>query len=153
MRKSTKRLLLHMMLLSVALVVLIWTIPWLWQRFDWLAILRWLLIAVAITWAAILGARFVRDTYRNYRDIRKREDLLERFGDPAIVDDLLAQVIWQGETAEQVLASLGEPVAIEAKARRTKKQEVWKYGHEGGNRYRLRITLDDDTVVRWDMRT
>ncbi|MFK7912463.1 MAG: DUF2845 domain-containing protein [Pseudomonadales bacterium] len=110
-------------------------------------------MAASIGWATLLGARFLRDTWRNYREIRKREALLERFGDPAIVDDLLAQVIWQGETAAQVQASLGEPVAIEAKARRTKKQEVWKYGHEGGNRYRLRITLDDDIVARWDLRT
>ena len=103
--------------------------------------------------ATVSVVSFLRNTARHYRDIRKRETLLEQFDDPAVVDDLMAQVIWQGETAEQVRLSLGEPIAIDAKALRTKQQEVWKYGHEGGNRYRLRITLDNERVVRWDMRS
>lgn len=90
---------------------------------------------------------------KHYRAIRRRERLLEQYGNEAEVDDILNQVIWQGETSEQVRSSLGPPEAVQGLQRRTKKKEIWKYGHETGNRYRLRIVLDDDVVVSWKVRS
>ena len=60
---------------------------------------------------------------------------------------------WQGQTAEQLIDSLGRPEDIDQKILKTKKKEIWKYNHQGGNRYGLRITLDNDHVVGWDQKT
>lgn len=68
------------------------------------------------------------------------------------LDDMLAKVIWSGQQSQQVRDSLGRPEAVETLARKTKTKEIWKYGHEGSNRYRLRITLDDGEVSTWKLR-
>ncbi len=114
-----------------------------WQQWGRWAL--WLLLAV-------VSVLFSLSVSKEYRLIRKREQLLDQYHDEKVVDDILNQVIWEGESHEQVHASLGEPVAIKSLVRRTKKKEVWKYGHEGGNRYRLRIVLDNDRVVGWKLR-
>lgn len=82
----------------------------------------------------------------------RRENRLRARYSGQTLNDLIGKVIWEGETAEQVRDSLGPPVEIETQARKTKHKEVWKYGHEGGNRFRLRITLDDGQVVGWKLR-
>jgi hypothetical protein len=35
---------------------------------------------------------------------------------------------------------------------KTKRKAVWKYAHRGGNRYGLRITVENNAVVGWDER-
>ena len=84
-------------------------------------------------------------------ETRREQRLRAKYGGQEL-NDLLAKVIWEGETAEQVRDSLGPPVEVEALARKTKHKEIWKYGHEGGNRFRLRITLDDGQVSGWKLR-
>ncbi len=83
---------------------------------------------------------------------KRREILLNKYQDPGLVEALMARRIWQGQTAEQVLDSLGEPHDVDQKLLKTKKKEVWKYNHQGANRYGLRITLDDDQVIGWDQK-
>ena len=83
---------------------------------------------------------------------KRREMLLKKYHDPKLVEALMARRIWQGQTAEQVLDSLGKPHDVDQKLLKTKKKEVWKYHHQGANRYGLRITLDDDHVVGWDQK-
>lgn len=83
---------------------------------------------------------------------KRREMLLNKYHDSALVESLMARKIWQGQTAEQVLDSLGNPHDVDQKLLKTKKKEVWKYHHQGANRYGLRITLDDDQVVGWDQK-
>lgn len=60
--------------------------------------------------------------------------------------------LWVGETAAQVRQALGDPEGVDVKPLKTRKREVWKYGRTGLNRYATRITLDNDTVVRWQKR-
>ncbi|MEM1229291.1 MAG: hypothetical protein AAGI15_02050 [Pseudomonadota bacterium] len=121
---------------------------WLLLTLGWQTLLKALLAGAL----ALLLLRWLVNTVREYRLLRRREALLERYGDEQVVDDLLEQVLWEGETAAQVRDSLGEPQAVDVLPRQTKKKELWKYGHEGGNRYRLRVTLDDDLVVSWVLR-
>jgi hypothetical protein len=33
---------------------------------------------------------------------------------------------------------------------KTKRREIWKYGRMGGNRYSLRVTLEQGVVVGWE---
>ena len=51
-----------------------------------------------------------------------------------------------------LIDSLGQPQDIDTKVLKTKKKEIWKYNHNGGNRFGLRITLDNDIVVGWDQK-
>ncbi len=97
------------------------------------------LLVIAGIIAAVWGARAL-----------KRKRLLEKYRDEAVVDRLMRKIIWQGETQEQLLDSLGRPVAVDNKVLKTKTKEVWKYNRTGTNRYALRITVENGIVVGWD---
>ncbi|ANM32109.1 hypothetical protein ABI59_05915 [Acidobacteria bacterium Mor1] len=84
---------------------------------------------------------------------KRRALLMAKYDDEQVVNDIIGQVMWQGETADQLLESLGSPAAKDEKLLKTKSKEIWKYGHEGGNRYRLRVTVEDGVVVGWDQRS
>ena len=73
-----------------------------------------------------------------------------KYGHSKVAEDILNQVIWTGESGEQLRDSLGRPIDIDQKVLKTKKKEVWKYAQTGTNRFGLRITLDNDVVVGWD---
>ncbi len=77
---------------------------------------------------------------------------MQKYNDEDIVKNIMNQTIWQGQTSNQIVESLGQAEDIDQKVLKTKKKETWKYGFEGGNRYRLRITLENDVVVGWDQR-
>ena len=83
---------------------------------------------------------------------KRREYLIDKYQDLSLVEDLMNQCFWVEQTADQLIDSLGHPVDIDQKMLKTKKKEVWKYSHQGGNRYSLRITLDNDHVVGWDQK-
>lgn len=76
--------------------------------------------------------------------------LFEKYGDQSIVQAILERTIWEGMTAAQLFDSVGEPEATDQKYMKTKSREVWKYHLQGGNRYLLRVTLENGLVVGWD---
>jgi hypothetical protein len=78
--------------------------------------------------------------------------LRNKYTDEALVQRMMRGQIWPGQTAEQLNDSLGLPIAVDDIQLKTRKREVWKYGNTGINRYRLRITLDNDVVVSWDQK-
>jgi len=80
------------------------------------------------------------------------KQLLAKYGDPDLVAQIMSKRVTQGMTSEMVLDSLGRPADVNQKVLKTKKKEVWKYGHKGGNRYSTRIILEDDEVVGWDQK-
>lgn len=84
---------------------------------------------------------------------KRREALLRKYQDPETVAAIMNRSFWQGQTDEQLVDSLGNPEDIDQKILKTKKKEIWKYNHQGGNRYGLRITLENDHVVGWDQKT
>ncbi len=77
------------------------------------------------------------------------EIFMEKFNDEKIVQAIMAHKYWQGQTAEQLEASLGEPEDIDPEIMKEKKREIWKYDRMGKGRYALRITLENDIVVGW----
>jgi hypothetical protein len=90
-----------------------------------------------------------------FRVIAKRRRLtalMEKYHDREIVEKILRQSIWVGQTAEQLVDALGHPADIDEKVLKTKRKTVWKYGHKGGNRYGLRVVVEDNLVVGWDER-
>lgn len=81
---------------------------------------------------------------------QRRKQLTEKYGDPEIARRMMKRVLWQGETQEQLLESLGSPADIDQQVLKTKCKEVWKYRLTGKNRFGLKVTLDDGIVVAWD---
>jgi len=82
---------------------------------------------------------------------RKRiNKLVDKYQDEETVIKIMNGQIWKGMSLVQLFDSLGQPDDIDEKVLKTKRKQIWKYHHSGGNRYKLKITLDDDIVVGWD---
>jgi hypothetical protein len=76
--------------------------------------------------------------------------LRKKYGDETIVQKIMKRCYWQGQTSEQLIDSLGNPSATDDMLLKTRKREVWKYNQQGKNRYGLRLTLDNDILVKWE---
>lgn len=107
-------------------------------------------IALLVIVAAIIGVVIF---YKAEQKKQRQKELMEKYQDGKIVNLLMEKSFWQGQTSEQLMDSLGSPVDIDEKVLKTKKKEIWKYNHQGGNRFGLRITLDNDVVVGWDQKS
>lgn len=70
-----------------------------------------------------------------------------KYGDESIVQRIRAKQLWQGQTMEQLIDSIGGPSSVDSNLLKTRKREVWKYHPIGKGRYRTRITLDNDVVT------
>jgi hypothetical protein len=88
--------------------------------------------------------------YRHFKRKQRTEFLLDKYGDMEVVQRILRGHMWQGQTSEQLLDSVGSPLNIDRKVMASRRREVWKYNSRGRNRYGLRITLDNDIVIGWD---
>lgn len=137
MRKAEATLLMWVVIIGVP----IWGITQLGESVGW----TWLGggVVAAIVLYYVIKAQNVAATRRR---------LMGKYRDPELVEKLMGGYFWEGQSAEQLIDSLGRPEDIDEKVLKTKKKQVWKYGHEGGNRYRLRITLDNDVVIGWERR-
>lgn len=111
-----------------------------------------IIILGGILLAIYIAFKFLSWSNEKKRLLQKRQKLMAKYNDKEIVENIMNQAIWVGQTNEQVAESLGKPEDIDQKVLKTKKKEIWKYGYEGGNRYRVRITLENDVVIGWDNR-
>jgi len=80
----------------------------------------------------------------------RRNRLMEKYNDEQLVEKLMDKQFWQGQSHEQLIDSLGEPLDIDQKVMKTKTKETWKYQETGKNRYALKIVLENNEVVGWD---
>jgi len=106
-------------------------------------------IVLVICAAAIGGYSWLKISQRKAR----LAFLRDKYKDEAIVQRIIQRLFWEGQTSEQLIDSLGNPASVDHKMLKTRKREIWKYGRQGVNRYALRITLDEDTVVGWDQKS
>lgn len=83
---------------------------------------------------------------------KRKQYLLNKYGNAEIVEKIMNRYFWVGQTAEQLRNSLGKPADISTKIMKTRYRETWKYNQTGKNRYGLRITLDDHVVQRWEQK-
>jgi cbb3-type cytochrome oxidase subunit 3 len=67
----------------------------------------------------------------------RRASLTAKYSDEKLVDAIMRGSYWQGQTAEQLLDSLGAPVDVDEKVLKTKKREIWKYHQLTANRFGL----------------
>lgn len=85
-----------------------------------------------------------------YSTIKRRERLMAKYHDPELVDKLMRGAIWQGQTSEQLVDSIGKPVVIDERVLKSKTKETWKYQKKGANRFGLRIIVENNIVVGWE---
>ncbi len=104
--------------------------------------MEWIILVVVCVGLAI--------AYSVHANKQRRKTLLAKYGDQAIVDMIMRRTMWQGQTEEQLIDSLGRPVDVDQKVLKTKTKEIWKYNRTGRNRFGLRITLENGVVVGWD---
>jgi hypothetical protein len=129
----------------LGIVVVIAVILWIIGRvLDSVGVVTPIVIFVLI----IAGVVWYKHAQRQKRILY----LLDKYGDEQIVNHILQQHFWQGQTAEQLRDSVGNPITVDNKAMATRKREIWKYNSIGKRRYALRITLDDDVVIGWDQK-
>ncbi len=88
--------------------------------------------------------------YKENQNKQRLSYIREKYKNEDLVQKIFKRCIWQGQTAEQLIDTLGQPVEVDNKVLKTKKKETWKYGHQGANRFNLRITLENCVVVGWD---
>jgi hypothetical protein len=103
-----------------------------------------------LAWIAALGLLAIVIAIWGYR--QRRRHLIERYGDPEIARRIMKGILWQGETQEQLLESLGRPEDTDEKVLKTKTKQVWKYRPTAKNRFGLKVTLDDGVVVGWEQK-
>lgn len=82
---------------------------------------------------------------------KKRLKYLEqKYVNKIKVEKIINREIWQGETAEQLVDSIGNPDVVDDKLLKTHKKVVWKYRHRGSKRYKLIVNLEKGLVVNWE---
>ena len=72
--------------------------------------------------------------------------------DQYIVQGILKREFWEEQTAEQLLDSQGQPDSIDKQVMKTKVKEVWKYGAIQKGQFKLRITLENNKVIGWELK-
>jgi len=82
----------------------------------------------------------------------RRKRMMEKYGDPQIVDLIMAEKICQGMTREQLHDSWGKPDDIAERLLKTKKVETFKYTKLGRNRFANRVEVENGVVVGWQTR-
>jgi hypothetical protein len=111
-----------------------------------------IITGVVLVGIVIIGITVMQSYLRRASAQKRRESLLAKYGDPEIVDQIMGQLLWVGATEEQLTDSIGRPHGIDVKIMKKKRRETWKYFHRGGNRYGLRVTIEDGIVVGCDKR-
>lgn len=101
--------------------------------------MEWILGLIVI----VIAIAFVMNAMR-------RDALMKKYGDKDLVDRLMRRMIWEGQTAEQLVDSVGRPVEIDEKVMKSKTRETWKYHQRSRTRFGLRVTVEDGIVVGWD---
>lgn len=99
------------------------------------------------------------DSRRAQKALEKEQERLrlriefytKKYGDRQVGTRIAMGHVWQGETADQLRDSMGAPEDVDQKVMKAKIREVWKYRRTGVNRYAVKITLENDVVVGWDL--
>lgn len=81
----------------------------------------------------------------------RRDRLIKKYGDVALVEKMLQGTIWKGQSRDQLIDTLGQPTDEDITVAKDH-VALLKYGAEGKNRYRVRISLRNGTVEGWKIR-
>ena len=103
-------------------------------------------IVVAIVVFSVIGqAQKEKD-----EEQERKKRICNKYADSAVKHRLLNQEVWNGQTRQQLIDALGQPDEIQVKALKTKEKETFKYFR--GNRCYLKVVIENDIVVQWELR-
>jgi hypothetical protein len=121
--------------------------------FEWANKNAATVITVLVVGAGIFVAIQILSARAKAKALQERTAyLLNKYRNQSIVDAILSRQIWEDQTEEQLMDSLGRPVEVDDKVLKTKTKQVWKYGQTGVGRFRTRITLENGRVVGWEQK-
>jgi hypothetical protein len=121
------------------------------MRSDPSAVLGILVLLIVVTIVAKVSSAVSSKRRKKVEEARQRA-IYAKYGQTEMAERILNGTLWKGETAEQLLDSLGPAAATESKLLKTKRKEVRKYAPIGRRRYAIKITLENDVVVGWDVK-
>jgi outer membrane protein assembly factor BamE (lipoprotein component of BamABCDE complex) len=101
------------------------------------------LIAAALAAPLLLGWKVVST-------VSRRRKIAGKYRKPDVARKILAQQLWVGQTAEQVIDALGRPADVDQRVSKTKSKQTWRYDRQGKNRFGLKVVIEDGVVVGWD---
>lgn len=104
-------------------------------------------VAPTIVVAAIIG---VAIWYQQNKKNKRLEYLRSKYHNEEIVQKIVDGLVWQGQSEAQLKDSIGDPIAVDRAALKTKTKETWKYHQQGVNRFGLRVTVENGYVVGWE---
>jgi hypothetical protein len=109
---------------------------------------------VAIGIIALIISLYILKSFLNRRKYEKWVSYLkEKYNnDLEVVNAILNNKFWKGQSVEQLEDSLGHPDAIDKQVLKTKTKEIWKYREIKKGQYALKVTLEENMVVGWDMK-
>jgi hypothetical protein len=127
---------------DVLIVIFLGGIVWAGSKI--LAVTGWIVpIAVILGIVLLIAIR---------NDARKRariQALRDKYSED-VVKRILAGQIWQGQTEDQLVDTLGRPLEVDRKILKTMRREIWKYKQTSAQRFGLRITVENGYVMGWD---
>jgi hypothetical protein len=80
---------------------------------------------------------------------RRRDALLARYNDPEVVEKIMHECVWGGQTADQLADALGRPRDVERRELPHLVQEVWRYDSDGLRKPKA-VILEYGKVVEWE---
>ena len=109
-------------------------------------------LVAAVIWFRVARAKSLEaDRVRQIEE--RRAALLQKYGDPQVVERIMGREVWQGQSAEQLRDSRGQPLDWDERVSKKSIRHVWKYEQRGVSRFALRITLENGFVTGWDDKT
>ena len=87
--------------------------------------------------------------FKVYAKAERRTLIIGRYGED-VGEKILRGKFWQGMSTDQLVDSIGKPVAVDKKVLKTKTRETWQYSLQGGKRVALRIQVENGEVVGWE---
>jgi multidrug efflux pump subunit AcrA (membrane-fusion protein) len=109
--------------------------------------------AMMAQYGAVEAARRWEQEERERREQQvaqaRLDDLTRRFGSSA-AHRILQGEVWRGQSVAALLEALGPPADSDQKVMKTKTKTVYKWGHVSGNRYAVRVTVENGFVIGWE---
>ncbi len=81
---------------------------------------------------------------------RHKARLIKKYNNESLAYDIENNLFWRGQTADQLVESIGIPERIDQTILNSRTNEIWKYGHQSNDCFKLTITLSDGIVNDWN---
>ena len=81
---------------------------------------------------------------------RQRSGLMAKYYDMAIVNKIMSNQYWQGQTREQLIDALGRPDETDSYVMNAEQKETYKYRLKARRGFKLLVFLDNGIVVGWE---